>query len=443
MHSAHRNTIEGSCLTVADTGPMPGSTKFPAARSLALASVVGLLLIAARPMGAQQEAVLYSFPGYSNGETPQASMIVDSKGNLYGTTAQGGAKGYGAVFEITLPANGAPKEKVLHSFPRNSNPVSSLVLDPTGTLYGTTEGGGIVNGNCPFGCGTVFSLKGSKHKLLYNFTGGDNGDGGNPYGGLVTDGLGNFYGTTAYGGASTTPTDNGCGTIFQISGGVETILYSFSGVGDGCNPMAGLFIDSSGILYGTTQQGGSGYGTVFELDPSSSTLITLYYFGGGSDGAYPLSSLVMDDFGFLYGTTQQGGGFGCGGNGCGTVYTVDPTGLSGFQLYAFTGGVTDGANPYGALAVDSGFNLYGTTYSGGTSGSGIVFELLGGTTEQVLHNFEGYPDGTNPVGGLVINNKDCHLYGTTTAGGTSHRGTVFYVIPRQRINLPPFCTPTP
>jgi uncharacterized repeat protein (TIGR03803 family) len=151
----------------------------------------------------------------------------------------------------------------------------------------------------------------------------------------------------------------------------------------------------------------------------------------------------MDDFGFLYGTTQQGGGFGCGGNGCGTVYTVDPTGLSGFQLYAFTGGVTDGANPYGALAVDSGFNLYGTTYSGGTSGSGIVFELLGGTTEQVLHNFEGYPDGTNPVGGLVINNKDCHLYGTTTAGGTSHRGTVFYVIPRQRINLPPFCTPTP
>ena len=126
----------------------------------------------------------------------------------------------------------------------------------------------------------MFSLKGSKYTLLYKFTGGDNGDGANPYGGLVTDGLGDFYGTTAYGGANTMPPDNGCGTIFQITGGVETVLYSFSGVGDGCNPMAGLVMDSSGNLYGTTLNGGVGYGTVFELD-TTNTLTTLYYFFGG------------------------------------------------------------------------------------------------------------------------------------------------------------------
>lgn len=246
--------------------------------------------------------------------------------------------------------------------------------------------------------------------------------------GLVTDGLGDFYGTTANGGANTSPPDNGCGIIFQITGGVETALYSFSGIGDGCNPMAGLVMDSYGNLYGTTLNGGVGYGTVFELD-TTNTLTTLYYFFGGSDGAYPLSSLIIDQFGFFYGTTQQGGGYGCGGYGCGTVYTIDPTGPSGEVLYSFAGGPADGASPYGALAFDAAYDLFGATYGGGTSGNGIVFELLGGTTELVLHNFDGYPDGVNPVGGLVLG-LDGHFYGTTVGGGVSHRGTVYYVVPK-------------
>jgi uncharacterized repeat protein (TIGR03803 family) len=238
--------------------------------------------------------------------------------------------------------------------------------------------------------------------------------------------MGNLYGTTLNGGQGG-PLNGDCGTVFAISSGTETVLYPFTGMNDGCYPMAGLIMDGFGNLYGTTQQGGEGYGTVFETD-TLGNLTTLWDFGGGTDGAYPLSSLIMDQYGFLYGTTQQGGGYGCGGNGCGTVYSINSAGPPETQLYAFTGGPTDGANPYGALVMDQNNNLYGTTYGGGTGENGTVFELEGTTSPILLHSFGGSPDGINPVGGLVLD-KDGHLYGTTTAGGTSHRGTVFYVVP--------------
>ncbi len=423
MHSAHRNTMEGSRWTVADAGPKLGSTRFAAGRSLALASVVGLLLIAARPMGAQEEAVLYNFPGYSNGQNPQASMIVDKKGNLYGTTMLGGVNGYGAVFEVVLPKNNAPREKVLHSFTVNSDPVSNLVFDAAGNLYGTTEGGGTVNKHCRQGCGVVFELTpAGKYTVLYRFKGGF--DGANPYGGVVIDGMGNLYGTTRNGGQDDPMFD--CGTVFEISGGTESVIYAFSG-GDGCYPTAGLVMDGYGNLYGTTQQGGAGYGTVFETD-TLGDFTPLHSFGSGIDGAYPVSSLVIDDLGFLYGTTQQGGGSGCGGDGCGMVYEIDPSIPKEYRLHSFAGGPTDGANPDGTLFMDQSNNLYGTTFGGGMGGNGTVFELQGAFTEMVLYSFGGAPDGSNPVGGVVLD-KDGHIYGTTTAGGTAGRGTVFYLVP--------------
>jgi len=322
MHSANGDTLEGSFLNVADAGPKVGSITFAATLSFALASAIGLFLIvvAAQPMGAQDEGVIYNFPGYSNGQTPQASMILDNKGNLYGTTTQGGVHGYGAVFEVIVAGNKGPRERVLHSFSINSNPVSSLVFDGMGNFYGTTVGGGKVNEYCPQGCGVVFELTtGGKYTVLYKFKGGF--DGANPYGGLAIDSMGNLYGTTRNGGMGGPQYD--CGTEFELSAGVETILYAFSG-SDGCYPTAGLVTDGYGNLYGTTPQGGAGYGTVFESD-TFGDLTTLHYFAGGSDGAYPLSSLVLDDSGFVYGTTQQGGGADCGGTGCGTVYEVDPT----------------------------------------------------------------------------------------------------------------------
>jgi uncharacterized repeat protein (TIGR03803 family) len=167
----------------------------------------------------------------------------------------------------------------------------------------------------------------------------------------------------------------------------------------------------------------------------SSTLIVmsqnpekvLYSFTGGADGAQPHQALIFDQAGNLYGTTFEGGVYGAG-----TVYRLSPNGDGTWTqtvLYSFTGGPTDGANPYGSLAIDPiSAYLYGATYGGGTAGNGTVFEVQGPFTEQLLHSFDGYPDGANPVGGVVVD-KDGHVYGTTTAGGTAHRGTVFYVVP--------------
>ena len=361
MNSAHRNTVEGGCLTVIAAGPELGSTKFAAARSLALASVIGLLLIAARPVSAQDEAVLYNFPGYSNGQTPQASMIVDSEGNLYGTTTLGGVSGYGTVFEVTLPPTKAPKERVRHSFPMNSNPMSSLTFDSAGNLYGTTVGGGIKNKHCPAGCGVVFELSAAgKYTVLYKFKGGY--DGAYPYGGVAVDDSGNVYGTTKGGGQDDPTMD--CGTLFQVSGGVETQLYVFYGIGDGCYPLGGLVMDSSGNLYGTTQGGGAGYGTVFESD-TFGDLTTIHYFASGVDGAYPLSGLVMDTSAFFTAQPNKAVVRDVVVTAAAWCMRSIPRSPRSTDSTASRVDPRTAPYPYGALAVDSGYNLYGTTYGGG------------------------------------------------------------------------------
>jgi uncharacterized repeat protein (TIGR03803 family) len=425
MPSPHSNEIQIQ-RRIAGVGP-----KFVLMKSglacccLAVASLVAVVLAVAQPVHAQVEAVLYNFPGYSNGESPEATMIIDTKGNLYGTTTGGGVQGYGSVFEITLPKNKAPKERVRHSFPVNSNPVSSLVFDGNNNLYGTAKGGGPKNPNCPQGCGIAYEITSKgQYVVLHKFLGGDV-DGANPYGGVAVDSFGNIYGTTVNNGVPLI--DAGCGTIYEITPpSTEQILYTFSG-GDGCYPTGGLIIDDNGILYGTTSGGGDGCGTVFQFDTNSDTFATIYdFFGGSRDGCIPVAGLSMDMFGFLYGTTSQGGGYGCADfNGCGTVFTVDPTSGNEQVLYSFTGG-TDGANPLGTVVLDLALNIYGTTFSGGTSNEGTVFKVDTGGVETVMHSFGGYPDGVNPQGGLVFD-YDGFLYGTTTGGGVSGRGTVFYV----------------
>jgi len=415
---SRRWMLERNRLNIADAEPKVGSTKLAVAHGcLVVVSLFGLLLIAAQPMHAQAEGVVYNFPGYSNGQFPEAGLITDTKGNLYGTTAQGGVQGDGTVFEVLLPPSGVQEEKVRFSFSTSSDPVAGVILDTMGNLYGTTQYGGIVNRDCPLGCGVVFEItKAGKEKVLYKFKGGL--DGANPAGGLVRDSLGNLYGTTANGAL-------GCGTVFEITSGTENQLYAFTGVGDGCNPLAGLVADSSGDLFGTTANGGVGYGTVFEVTSGIEEI--LYIFEGGSDGAYPVAGLIMDSSGDLYGTTQQGGGANCGGNGCGTVFEVFEGGGE-LLLYSFTG-APDGANPYGSVVMDGNGNLYGTTFGGGSNNSGTVFEVAASGAETILHSFGGYPDGVYPAAGLVFD-SDGHLYGTTTAGGVNDRGTVFYVVPK-------------
>jgi uncharacterized repeat protein (TIGR03803 family) len=329
------------------------------------------------------QTVLYSFqgPSVSDGSSPQASLVFDSKGNLYGTTASGGKNSDGTIFKLSPPATkgGAWTERVLYSFKGGtdgSNPASALIFDTKGNLYGTTPIGGSSN------FGTVFELTPNAagtvwtESILYTFTGLSVG--GKPYAGLVFKGT-SLYGTTLDGGAHSQ------GAVFELTppvktGGAwtETVLYSFTGESDGGKPYAGVIFNAAGSLFSTTGSGGSGYGTVFTLAPpkrgsTTWTESVLYTFGGGPDGSYARSGVVFDKTGNLYSTTGVGSG------NSGVVFELSPPAKSGGAwtesvLWTFSGG-SDGGDSTAGLAI-SGTTLYGTTSLGGQDGQGTVFEVI-------------------------------------------------------------------
>jgi uncharacterized repeat protein (TIGR03803 family) len=362
-------------LTADSSGNLYGTTTGGGAYS------VGSVFELVNSSGAYTEKVLFNFTNTNNGADPEGNLIMDSSGNLYEMTTGGGAYGSGSVFEL-VNSSGSYSENVLYSFQDYDDggyPRSGVIMDALGNLYGTTAQG--ANGNCVAGCGTVFELVNSSggyaENVLYSFT-GTAGDGGNPYASLIMDSSGNLYGTTTGGGAA------GDGTVFELinsSGSyTENVLYSFAG-GDGSFPYAGLTMDSSGNLYGTTYGGGAyNAGTVFELVNSSGTYRekVLYTFtDSAGDGAYPSAGLVMNSSGNLYGTTLHGGNSNCSG-GCGTAFAlVNSSGAYTEQLlHNFTGTGGDGAYPYASLIIDSSGNLDGTTMAGGVSNYGTVFQLV-------------------------------------------------------------------
>jgi uncharacterized repeat protein (TIGR03803 family) len=322
------------------------------------------------------ETVLYGFTGNADGGDPSPGLVPDNAGNFYGTTRVGGAYGYGTVFRVS--ENG--KETVLHSFGKGTDgylPLAGLVMDSAGNLYGTTVSGGFGEQN---GYGTVFKLsKSGKETVLHRFTG--NGDGGNPWTAtLILDDEGNLYGTTSVGG--TGPCLGGCGTVFKMSKqGHETVLHSFAGnFTDGIAPLAGVVRDAKGNLYGTTSGNGpNGNGIVFKVTKGGMETV-LYSFTGafnGDDGASPYSGLVRDKAGNLYGATYYGGLNQCddgnGVAGCGTIFRLDTKGKE-TVLYRFAGG-TDGAYPsYGNLLRGAKGNLYGVTY-GQSGNASLIFKL--------------------------------------------------------------------
>jgi uncharacterized repeat protein (TIGR03803 family) len=410
------------------------------------------------------ERPIHHFRGAPNadGATPDASLVADLHGNLYGTTAAGGTAkcvvggtdiGCGTVFELSPPAalGDAWTETVLYSFKQGSDghtPSASLILDPQGNLYGTTTA-------ADNECGTVFRLapptaKGDPWTLTVVYALTRSGTGCLPAGGLVRDEAGNLYGTTLGFG------EFSCGAAFQLTppptedgAWTETTLHSFSDTnGDGAYPLGNLILGKGGDLYGVTEQGGvSGQnGTVYRLTPPKPkggawNEELLHSFKGGSDGKYPLAGLVFDGSGNLYGTTY-GGGSGCGSDGCGSVFRLARPLTKGpwtkTVLYDFVNG-SDGANPLAALVFDKKGNLYGTTsYTGGyENGSGAVFELSPPAeqgdpwTETTLHDFTGGRDGSTPRAGL-IRGKDGALYGTTALTNWGNRvgnGTVFKIVP--------------
>jgi len=399
-----------------------------------------LLFLAVQPAHAQTETVLYSFCGQLNctdGANPlSVTPVMDNEGNLYGTTASGGAYGYGTAFEVTPSGT----EIILHNFANDgtdgAQPGSGLIFDEQGNLYGTTAYGG----SYPH-MGTVFELTpaedGCTETTLLSFNWND---GAVPLGSLIRDTSGNLYGTTSEGGTY------GYGTAFELTpSGTETVLHSFgSDSGDGVYPND-LVMDKEGNLYGTTSEGGYyGYGTVFKLTTSGTETI-VYDFGRTKKGGYYPSSLVLDKKGNLYGTTDLGGPYGrkvCGTHGgCGTVFKLTTSGIETI-LHGFDNNGTDGYFPNPGLIRDVKGNLYGTTASGGDYdcfpySCGTVFKLTPSGAETILHSFGASGDGFNPSGGLVFD-EDGNLYGTTTYGGANPPtcgggvitcGTVFKLTP--------------
>jgi uncharacterized repeat protein (TIGR03803 family) len=319
------------------------------------------------------ETLLYSFTGGSDGSSPYyGSLVLDSAGNLYGTTNSGGASNYGVVFK--LAPGGA--ETVLHSFSGPDGRYSSagLTADSAGNLYGVTYSGGA------FDKGVIYKLTlDGTFTVLHSFAGGV-ADGANADTGVTVTSDGNIYGTTIMSGASDQ------GVLFRLSpDGTFTVLHSFPDSGtDGVYPKSPLTSDSAGNLYGTTSGGGpASGGTVFKVAPDG-TYSTLYAFQGGpADGQLPSGALVVDDGGYLYGATALGGA-----SGVGTVYRLSPTGTE-TVLHSFS--TTDGKYAFGGVIADAAGNLYGMTENGGVLGLGVVYKVSGGRPTDQTITFTGLP----------------------------------------------------
>jgi uncharacterized repeat protein (TIGR03803 family) len=393
---------------IADSaGNLYGTTSLGGGSSSTCPNGCGTVFELVKTSTGYQEKVLYRFQGGSDGYGPwSGALTCDAAGNLYGTTNNGGCsancfEGCGTAFKLTKGSNGQWTETVLYAFQGaptdGQGPGGPLLFDAQGNLYGTTFYGG--PGLCvSIGCGVIFQLSPTtsgpwSETLLYIFKG--LGDGGIPSGPLSVDANGNLFGTTTVDGAS-----NDGGTIFELSPSAGTwtfsTLFSFDGrvsSETGLNPDGGVILDDAGNLYGTTVCGGfavrpktfspcaAGFGTVFELSQGIGGVWTeqvLVRFHTVKQEAFPDTSLIRDQAGNLYGTTFYGGDL--TGIGGGTVYEVVPNGdgtwservLSRFLGTTLNGGVT----PYSGVIRDASGNLYGTTYSRGRYGYGVVYEVI-------------------------------------------------------------------
>jgi uncharacterized repeat protein (TIGR03803 family) len=405
--------------------------------------------------GTWTEKQLYCFGqsgSYTDGAIPEGTIAFDSSGNLYGTTFEGGSAGYGTVYQLTPTSSGSWKEHIIKNFKNGADgatPVGGVAFDSSGYLYATAYDGNsqaCLYGNYGTpGCGTVIQMtpNGSGAWPSVTISHFSSTDAATPMGGLIADSGGNYYGTASAGGKY------GSGEVFKLSqsNGTwhKTVLYDFTGTnGDGIFPSGNLLFDKAGNLYGTTQFGGSsdycsnyagGCGIVFELTPNASGpwKEKILYTFPGENGGQPVSGLIFDKAGNLYGTTLQGGLNYCDFGACGMVYELSP-GPGGTwtekTLYQFTGG-NDGGSPYGGVVMDSAGNLFGTTFDGGTIYLGVAFELSpasGGTwTFNVIYTF-GLVTGDPyyPLSGFVMDSSG-NLYGTAygPTGSFTNAGTVY------------------
>lgn len=390
-------------------------------RLCVFAFVLGFVVFASPAVQSQTFSVVHSFTGGTDGQGPLAGVVMDTVGNLYGTTSGGGQDSHGTVFEFTS----AGVETVLHNFTGGidgGDPEAALLMLGT-TLYGTTVSGGASD------AGTVFQVTtAGTETVLYSFTGG--ADGAAPGASLARDASGNFYGTTKFGGAF------GNGAVFKLikpkAGSTvwtEQVLYSFGAGNDGINPVAAVSFDPAGNIYGTASAGGTyGNGTVFQLKLSGSTWTEniLHEFEMLNDGGVPYAGLLVDHAGNLYGATTDGGAG--GSNGGGTIFEMSPSGSTWTftVLYGLPGWGISGSFRNLLMA---GGKIYGTTHCDGANNAGTVFELTHtGTTWTYtsLYVFTGGSDGLFSFSSPIIDRAG-DLYGTTNGGGAFSSGVLFKV----------------
>jgi uncharacterized repeat protein (TIGR03803 family) len=374
-----------------------------------LAIVAAIISVGCITVSAQTVTTLHSFNG-GDGRSPEATLVQGSDGNFYGMTALGGAHARGTVFRID-PAGSLTTLHSFSGFPGDGAvPVGGLIQGTDGDFYGTTASGGA------FFQGTVFRMTSSGAITLLHSFNSFLGEGAVPVAGLVQGSDGNFYGTTLFGGAHFK------GTVFKIDAtGSLTTLHSFSGSPrDGANPLAALVQGSDGNFYGTTGSGGAHVqGTVFRITPAGAVIVLHSFSGFPNEGAVPFAGLLQGSDGNFYGTTALGGA-----HFKGTVFKINATG-SFTTLHSFSGSPSEGANPVAGLVQGSAGNFYGTTAFGGAHVNGTVFNIDATGSLTTLHSFSGSPgEGAVPFAGLV-QGSDGNFYGTTALGGAHGEGTVF------------------
>jgi uncharacterized repeat protein (TIGR03803 family) len=441
FHPVHRSIVLFALVALASGcggGGGGGQTQpatYTVGGSISGLTAGGLILAnGSQTVSPAANATSFVFPTQStSGTSYSVSVQTEPTGQTCTVSSASGTVTTANVTNVVVTC--ASEAAVLYSFgavPDGAVPTAGVIQGSDGNFYGTTSKGGATSATCTVvgGCGTVFELTpAGVETVLYSFT-GVGGDGGNPSG-VIQGSDGNFYGTTS-------------GTVFKLTqAGVETVLHSFTGTGgDGFGPYGGVIQGSDGNLYGTTSLGGantapnftSGCGTIFKLTPSGIETVLYSFNCAAGDGAEPAAGLIQGSDGNFYGTTLLGGA-----NGAGTVFKITPAGVE-TVLYSFEGDACGASNnevpslivasnPAVSLIEGSDGNFYGTTSGSETScGNGTVFKVTPAGVETLLYAFDNATSAANPRASL-IQGSDGNFYGTTYFGGAGAGGTVFMVTP--------------